>query len=238
MPPSLPKLASRLLAPLMTVGLLLGMVAEQRSYLREEDFAGYHKQALRAVEAIPRQIGPWAGSESTVPQEAQALLKPNAILALLYKDHSEILRGDRRLTLLVVQCRRSGDMVGHYPRNCYQSIGMEMTQATPRDFAVRHHSHGELAVPVIEYHFREQKAGRTRWTIVYNFMIVPARGLVRDMEGVRAAAEDYQQRYYGAAQFQVVFQDPLPQQDRDEIFTLFLRELVPTIKTLNSGVLR
>lgn len=234
----LPRFVSRMLAPAVTLGLLLGMVAEQRTYLREEDFKPYHDKARAAIEAVPWHIGGWSGTDHDIPKEAQALLKPNKIISRLYKDMADFQEGDRRLSLLIVQCKRSGDMVGHYPRNCYPAIGMVMTQATPRDFNVTHPAAGALSVPLTEYHFRENKAGRTNWTIVYNFMVVPGRGIVRDMEGVKAAAEDYQQRYYGAAQVQVVFASPLPQQERDEIFSLFLRELVPTIKTLNSGVLR
>jgi hypothetical protein len=128
-------------------------------------------------------------------------------------------------------------MVGHYPRNCYRAIGNEMVAATPRDWSAGPPG-GAVAVPVTEYHFKQTKNGRTDWTIVYNFMIVPGRGLVRDMEGVKAAAEDYQQRYYGAAQFQVVFHAQLTQAQRDEIFGLFLEALVPTIRTLNSGAIR
>ncbi|MCS7033203.1 MAG: hypothetical protein NZ561_04305, partial [Phycisphaerae bacterium] len=119
-----------------------------------------------------------------------------------------------------------------------RSIGNEMVLAERRTWTV-----ADTLIPLTEYHFRQTKAGQTYWTIVYNFMIVPGRGIVADMEGVKAAAEDYQQRYYGAAQFQLVFhaappRDPLPRAQRDEIVSLFLHELLPTIKTLNSGVLR
>jgi hypothetical protein len=61
---------------------------------------------------------------------------------------------------------------------------------------------------------------------------------VRDIKGVEEAAEDYQQRYYGAAQFQVVFQslsnDALPQEQRDEIFTTLMEPALPVIKQLNT----
>lgn len=219
-------------APLLTLGLLAGMVREHRTYLSEADFEPYHQRAAAAIDEFSRtrrSIGSWAGSQEEVIKEAQQLLKPNRILSLRYTDarSNYLLDPSRRVSLLIVQCKVSGDMVGHYPRNCYRSIGNEMVQATPRDWKI-----DDLTIPLTEYHFRRTENRRTYWTIVYNFMIVPGRGIVRDMEGVKAAAEDYQQRYYGAAQFQLVFHAPLEQSERDEIFTLFLRELMPTIRIL------
>ena len=78
-------------------------------------------------------------------------------------------------------------------------------------------------------------------------MVVPGRGIVRDIQGVEEAAEDYQQRYYGAAQFQVVFQssssEQMTREQRDEVFTTLMQPAVPvirqldtTLKTLKSGV--
>ena len=227
----------QLASPLAAIGLLCGIVAEHRSYLREEDFETYHARARQAIDAVPRSIGSWSGTDAPVVKEAQRLLKPNRILSRKYGYLGEIGtsedRPDKKVTLLIVQCKRSGDMVGHYPRNCYRSIGNEMTRADAREWHV-----DGLTIPLTEYHFRKTENRRAMWTIVYNFIIVPGRGIVRDMDEVKAAAEDYQQRYYGAAQFQLVFHAPLPQQERDEIFNLFLRALVPTIKTLNSGALQ
>lgn len=228
-----PKILLRLASPVMAVGILCGMVAEHRTYHTEADFEPYHASAAAAIDAVPPSIGSWVGKPVPVVKEAQRLLKPNRILSRVYIDVGNVEQVERTVNLMIVQCKRSGDMVGHYPRNCYRSIGNEMTMAAPREWQVE-----GITVPITEYHFRRTENRRTYWTIVYNFMIVPGRGIVRDMEGVKAAAEDYQQRYYGAAQFQLVFHANLPQAERDEIFSLFLRELVPTIRTLNSGALQ
>ncbi|MCS7034899.1 MAG: EpsI family protein, partial [Phycisphaerae bacterium] len=110
------KLLWRLAAPAVTVALLLGMVAEQRRYLTEADFAPYHQRAAEAIDAVPWKIGTWAGVERPIVQEAQVLLKPNRILSRSYQDFDPKAGEDRRISLLIVQCKRSGDMVGHYPR--------------------------------------------------------------------------------------------------------------------------
>ena len=56
------------------------------------------------------------------------------------------------------------------------------------------------------------------------------------MNGVQAAAEDYQQRYYGAAQFQVVFGSTgapdLDQDEHDQIFMTLMQPAVPVIRQL------
>ena len=59
---------------------------------------------------------------------------------------------------------------------------------------------------------------------------------------VEQAAEDYQQRYYGAAQFQMVFQteasaEPSREQ-RDEIFATLMGPNLKLIETLTSGALQ
>jgi hypothetical protein len=221
------KLLLRLTSPILAVALLCGMIAEHRRYLTEGDFEPYHARAKTALQAVPTSIGSWIGNDVPVVKAANQLLRPNWILSRVYKDYSQIENIDRTVNLLIVQCKRSGDMVGHYPRNCYRSIGNEMISAVARDWQI-----GGMTVPITEYHFRRFENRQAHETFVYNFMIVPGRGIVRDMEGVKAAAEDYQQRYYGAAQFQLVFHAALTQQERDEIFNLFLRPLVPTIKTL------
>jgi hypothetical protein len=108
-------------------------------------------------------------------------------------------------------------MVGHFPPICYPSHGMEMILKQERDWVV-----ADQRIGGKEYQFRETKDGQTFIRTVYNFMVVPGRGIVRAIKGVEQAAEDYQQRYYGAAQFQVVFRSPsgddITRERRDEIF--------------------
>jgi hypothetical protein len=98
-------------------------------------------------------------------------------------------------------------------------------------------------IPGYEYQFTEVFQGQTARTTVYNFLIVPGRGIVRDMKGVEQAAEDYQQRYYGAAQFQVVFHGQASagersREERDEIFATLMGPNIKLIETLTSGVLQ
>jgi len=243
------KLSVLLISPLLSAALLGGIVAEHRHYLKPEDFEPYHVAAKAAIESLPKGIPPFAGSDTDdVPKVAQVLLKPNKILSRRYTDASVAsLMHPRSANLLIVQCKQSGDMVGHFPPICYPSHGWEnicpdkKAKGWSRDWIV-----ADQRIRGMEYQFCQTENGQTKITTVYNFMVVPGRGIVRDIQGVEQAAEDYQQRYYGAAQFQVVFKysssDQMSQSDRDDIFCTLMEPAVPvirqldtTLKTLKSG---
>lgn len=228
-------------APLLSLGLLAGIFAEQRTHLKPQDVEPYHQRAKEAVEEVPYFIGTWTGQDDEIPVAAQKLLRPNAILSRTFVDTSP---GDWRSTtrsasLLIVQCRDSRDMVGHYPPICYRAHGLTLDEKSsgPRDWTVN-----GKTIPGYEYQFIEVFHGRTTRTVVYNFLIVPKRGIVRNMKGVEQAAEEYEQRYYGAAQFQVVFQRQTSadrtRYERDEIFATIMGPNIQLIETLTSGGLQ
>ena len=233
--------------PVMAATLLAGLSLEQRSYVKPQDVEPYHAKAKAAIDEIPFVLaqGRWTGREMPLPTAAQKLLRPNAVVSRTYEDNQKGELGaagtigrERVATLLIVQCRDSRDMLGHYPPRCYRSHGMEQKSAEPRNWVV-----GDLVIPGVEYGFEQKLVGQTYRTTVYNFFVVPGgrthEPLRRDMDAVREAAEDYQQRYYGAAQFQVVFQGlssaDLPRSERDDIFRTLIEPTIPVIKTLSSG---
>jgi hypothetical protein len=235
-----------LAAPLMSVALLAGMASERRTYVTPGDVEPYHARAKAAIESIPYVIGYWTGKDDdNVPAAAQTLLRPNHILSRMYVDKQTDAWGprDRAARLLIVQCRDSRDMLGHYPPRCYPSHGMTKVLDQERSWTV-----GDLTITGKEYHFTRDLQGQTHRTTVYNFFVVPAKSrddgraaavadaIKRDMDAVRDAAEDYQQRHYGAAQFQVVFHGlssaDLPKGERDEIFATLIEPCLPVIKAL------
>src|SRR2546423_2638408 len=231
------KLAFVLAPPLMSAMLLGGIVLEQRQHLTPQDVEPYHARAKAAIDGVPHFIGTWTGSDEPVPLAAQKLLRPNAILSRTYSDNSR--SNGEHASMLIVQCRDSRDMVGHYPPICYRAKGnvLDEKYSGPRDWKV-----GSATIPGYEYQFTELRQGQISRTTVYNFLIVPKRGIVRDMKGVEAAAEDYQERYYGAAQFQVVFEgfasSDRAREERDEIFATLIGPCINVIETLTSGGLK
>ena len=219
-------------APVAVAALLAGMAVETRATrVVPGEAAAYHEAARQAVAAIPTRIGTFAAREETPPREAIALLKPNAIRFLKYadSDSSNLHWQNRWASLLVDQCKDARDMNGHWPPNCYRSSGQELVRSDPRDWVV-----GDLTITGTEYAFRQVTATSSTRTAVYNFLIVPGKPILRDMPGLRAAAEDYRQRFFGAAQFQVVMDGDLSRADRDAIFTTLMAKCVPAIRTLKN----
>ncbi len=239
------KITFVLAPPLMAVSLLAGLAVEKSTYLKPESVEPYHARAKAAIDAVPYALerGRWTGTNVPQPEAAQKLLRPNALISRMYEDNqkSDPARPDRAASLLIVQCRDSRDMLGHFPPRCYRAHGMEQKAAEPRNWKV-----GDIVIPGMEYQFEQKLVGQSYRTTVYNFFVVPggktAHPLKRDMDAVIDAAENYQQRYYGAAQFQVVFQGPisgdLPRAERDDIFRTLIEPTIPVIKTLSSGGLQ
>ena len=226
------RLTSILAPPALCIALLAGISVEKSHLATAATADPYHTDAKAQVEAIPRFIEGWSGTDVPLPPEAVKLLKPNALLSRRYEDAGSagLNRGERWASLLVVQCRESRDMVGHYPKNCYPSSGWIELSSAPFDGSV-----GGVQIPATEYHFARTVQGRTIRQCVYNFLIVPNAAIVPDIKGVEEAAEDYQQRYFGAAQFQVIVSSDLPQEEREAIYRMLVGASLDAIKTLKSG---
>lgn len=221
---------SILASPLLCLGLLAGITAEDSTHLKPTDVEPYHAKAREVIEAWPRTIadGDWTTSIDThLPAAAEKLLHQNGQIDRLYTSGNIRVNGRPvQASLLIVQCKDSRDMAGHYPPNCYPARGdTPIEEREP--FALRV---GEHTITGYEYHFRQNSIPVERHC-VYDFFIVPGvAGFIGDMADVRSAAGDYQRRYYGAAQFQVVMDADYPQELRESIFK--------TIIGANSDALR
>jgi hypothetical protein len=226
------------LAPVACCAMLLGATWFQRDLKPPSAFEPFHARAKAAIDAIPTSIDDWQAREHKPDPSAVTILKPNVIKAFRMEDMraSGARHPSTSIYMTIVQCRRVADMVGHYPPRCYPAIGeLELVdRRQPRSWNV-----AGLDITGTEYHFERSVEGKIRKRIVYFFIVVPGKGLARDMEALDEAADDYQQRYYGAAQFQVVFdslssQEP-SEKDRDEIFSTLMRNAAPAIEVLKAG---
>jgi hypothetical protein len=224
-------------SPLLCLGLLGGIALQQRTRLRADApvVKAYHERALVEINAFNKFVTidgvQWASQERKAETAAVRLLRPNTILSRHYVE-GVLDRYPRTADLLIVQCRDSRDMTGHYPPICYKNIGYELTATD----STRSADVGGQTVPFTEYQFEKWSQGQPQRLSIYNFFVVPGRGVVRDIKGVHAAAEDYERRFFGAAQFQVLIplnQVPL-RDDRDRIFTGLIQArpgLIETLKT-------
>jgi hypothetical protein len=224
-------------SPLLCLLLLGGIALQQRTRLRADDAVvhAYHDRAKVAINKIPWTVPAlgdnWTSIERKPEPAAVRLLRPNEILSRHYVQNTTSGR-PLWADLLVVQCRDSRDMTGHYPPICYRNIGNELVfRAAHEPIMV-----GGEPVPFTEYHFEKYTHGRPDRLCVYNFFVVPGRGAVDDIKGVHEAAEDYERRFFGAAQFQVLMPvDVLtPSAVREQVFAALLRshpELIAILKT-------
>lgn len=215
--------------PLLAGAVLTALMAlEVAGRPTPKDAEPFHRQAAEAIDSIPIKFGPWEGSTIAVPESAQALLKPNAILSRRYQN----TESGEHASLVVVQCRDTRDMAGHYPPICYPGQGWKLEADASRvvEIPLEH-----LTVKAMRYEFDRSGSGldRDRTLTVYNFFAIPGQGLPIDMTAVRAAAADYTARPFGAAQFQVVFDGSRSLADEEKVVAALLSPVEPVITLLS-----
>src|SRR6476620_1662064 len=177
-------------SPLLCLALLGGIALQQRTRLTSDApvVRAYHERARGEISALSPIVTidgvRWSAQERKPETAAVRLLKPNIILSRHYVENV-LDRFPRTADLLIVQCRDSRDMTGHYPPICYKNIGFELVEQrsrTPVDV-------GGESVPFTEYHFEKWSQGQPLRVCIYNFFVVPGAGVVRDIKGVHRAAE-------------------------------------------------
>ena len=227
-------LSSILTPPVLCAVMLGGIVLEKSRHLKPADAAAYHARVREAVLAMDltigdREHGLWAGKDIEQPKAAVQLLRPNVILSRRYTDTSKDSKTyGSTCDVLIVQCWNSRDMVGHFPKNCYPNAGETLVHEEPRDWQLE----GRV-ITGTEYTFERYSRGQPTRRVVYNFLFAPGQGIVRDIKGVNKAAEDYQWRNFGAAQFQFVMDDTLSREARDAIFATLMGNEIGVLDALN-----
>lgn len=215
-----------------TAALLLGIAAERQRYVGATAFEPFHADVAQLVEGYPLSVGTWLGRDEPVPEPALKLLKPNAIRSISFEDTQvSALEQPQRVQLVVVACKSAADMAGHWPPRCYPAHGLTLESSKPRDWRV-----AGRRLEGMEYEFVRTAQGRTQRQTVCNLLVIPNVGTVRDIQDVRRSAEDYQQRYLGAAQVQVVFAGgTMTPDERDEVVRTLLTPAMPMIELLAAG---
>lgn len=224
--------------PVVAILLLLGMVAEQNTRVKPADADPHLLRCKKAIMSIPMTIatasdGTWYGQDVPVPSAATALLRPNIILSRAYTNLGETV------SLLIVHCSDARDLQGHYPPRCYPAQGE--TIINPGMKRTWHLSH--MSITGMEYAFGAA-AGQIGDQIVYNFFVTPRvpgavvshpeldGAICPDIDSVYTSGEDYQRRYFGAAEFQLIFNAEMPQEQRDQAMVELLNPMQNVIRTL------
>lgn len=201
-----------------TIGLslaLLGGAGIDRSlHTMPKDTVPYHKAIVKVAANAPARIGDWMGQDVETPQSAIMLLHPNVIVSKHYVNY---VSGEW-CNFLLVDCSDARDLQGHYPPVCYPNQGWIQMSSESRDWHV-----GGMTLTGTQYDFMKKDFDPVKkipieiTETIANFMLLPHGKIARDMDSVRAAAKDLQNRYYGAAQVQVIMDSNLPQERKDQI---------------------
>jgi hypothetical protein len=216
------------LAPILAVVCLAG-VASGKAWVRAPiaEVDAYHALMAKAAAGIPYSVEDWVGTDSDVPLAARALLKPNAMVSRRY---TRVGAGESA-SLLFVQCRDASDLLGHFPPICYPAHGFVLVSTEDRDWLV-----GERAVHGKRYKLQRKDRGGQDGIVVDNFMILPDGSIARDMDRVTVSAQDVRQRYFGAAQIQVLTDEGMAPERRDAVFRTLVEGCLPAIRSMHAGV--
>ncbi len=216
----------KMAAPALAGAMLLGMSSLDKLRVDRSEAASFHVAAERAVKAAPKVIGPWyAGKEIPLPSDAAEMLHANAYL---HRPYANLVTG-QSVQLLLVQCRETEDMQGHFPPICYRNAGCLIN--FPGDCATWRVGEG-LEITGCEYGVTWPNGARQ---YIRDFFILPNGKIVPDMEGVNAAAKDYRELAYGVAQVQLLFDASVGGAERDAIFSTLIGANRPLIDVLRNA---
>lgn len=168
----------------------------------------FHTAVRSEAEKVPVKVGPWVSRELPITPAAVQLLRPNVLHQRRWID----TRSNESVTVLVVHCGDTRDLLGHYPPVCYVGQGWQMTGMTDWNAEL-----GGKSWKVPEYEFLAVKGAQTEGLWVRNAMLLPGNGLGRDMDDVNGAARNVTRRFFGAGQVQFVFPHDYREDQRDRI---------------------
>jgi hypothetical protein len=231
-----------LLWPAMSMLLLAAMVAEANTRVKPADADPHQLRCKAAIEAFPLQIvgsnGIWTGTDVPQPTAATQLLHPNVILSRRYRQSGGQFAGVP-VDLLIVDCKDARDLQGHYPPNCYPAQGYILISKQSRSWQLK-----DVSISGMAYHFAPPQNQLLSEKTVYNFFVTPHvpgtmvshpeldGAICPDITSVYTSGEDYQRRYFGAAEFQIVTEASMSPEQLDQALTDLLEQNVNVIETL------
>jgi hypothetical protein len=195
---------------ILTVLLLGAVYAESLGKPKAEDANVFHSVVRRAVGAQPETFGAYRSTEVPIPPAAQQLLRQNSAISRRFVNEESGRAG----SLLMVQCSDSRDMTGHYPPVCYPANGWEPVKVGGQNGSVVTVRIGDRPIEVMKYVYARTIGNEYRSIVVYNFFVIPSKGIILDMPAVRRAAATFGLRFFGAAQVQAVVDGAVDQSEQ------------------------
>lgn len=214
-------------AKILTILLLVGILLERLSFPTAKDATPFHDRIAAVVERIPMSFEGWDGRDVPLPAPARALLGEPIFLAREFEHHGRDLSG----TLVIIHCRDTQDLAGHYPPNCYPSSGWS-NSGEPEDVPV---PIGGSFLPMKRYAFERRGVARIEELVVYDVFLIPGRSPVTSMGDVYRVASNHLYRPYGASQVQVILNGGWRREHEGAIVESLMRETKDLIETVSKG---
>jgi len=214
-------------APIVCAALLLGALLfggfDAGAAVGAEE---YHERVREAFEEAPYRFDAWVGSDVEAPPAAIKLLRPNRLLQRRYTN----LETDRVMSVLLVHCADTRDMLGHYPPRCYPAHGWSSASTEIASFEL-----GGSMYAGTDYRFTRAANGVEQRMRVFGFFVLPDGKIVPDMGELDKAAGRRAATRFGAAQVQVIGGEGLSEEARMDLIERFLEEFEPVIRVIARG---
>ena len=187
----------------------------------------YFANVAERIRQTPHQIGAWNGIDEDLTEPARDLLKPNELLQRRYHNRDT----GESFTLLVIHCKNTRDMEGHYPPVCYPRHGWAMRATDPLVLKI-----DDQEIPANRYSF-DKPSRQTAGMDVLGFFVLPSneQPYTAGMEALTRASRARSAAGMGAAQIQIITDRSMPQTRRDEIVEMVLEEIGPTLRLIARG---
>lgn len=207
----------------ITLGVC-GLVMWQAKALPDREGAVVVHRAIReAAAAIPERSGRWFSVVLPTTESAVKLLKPNVLEQRRWTDGVT----GRSVSVLLVHCGDTRDILGHYPPVCYPGQGWRLAATHDWEMTL-----GGRKYQLPEYEFVAVRGSSTVSLSVRNAMLLPGVGLGRDMDDVVEAARNVSRRFMGAGQIQVIFHEDTNVEERDRLTAEMIEIYRPVLETL------
>jgi len=204
--------------------LLVGAAANRLSLPRASDADAYHERVRAAAAGIPLRVGTWVAEDVAVPTESVEQLHPNVLISRRIRN----VATQDVASLLLVQSRDVRYIFPHYPPVCYPGAGLTLTSQKLVPLRM-----GNVSVNATRYTF-ESNIFRRGGLQVDNFMVLPDGTFQPDMLGMeRRIGAD--QRYFGAAQIQIVHGDNRAESEETAVSEAILATYRPLIDAISHG---
>lgn len=222
---------TKLVPALTAAALALSWSVLREQGVSQEARDTYFTEVRDAVESVPMTIGPWVGREVELQPAAEEVLNTNIGKQWLFED----LDTGRIVQVLIVHCRNTKDMQGHYPPRCYPNAGWTYDEQDGRELTTV--PFGFERAPATTYEFSVFDEGSVRTLHVLNFLALPAESgaIEPDLAGVNRASRSRVTARLGGANVQFLSAEKLDT-GPGSVVELFMSELEPAVRTIVEGV--